>query len=453
MRWVEELVALGAPQAVRHVGPERLESAIADLRTAALFGGGKVHLFVETGLLEAPLSPAELLEQALRSETAGSEKGEDRRQAALALLRLLRILGIEVENREPTEVIQQIPEATWRAFLASATKGASRMVREAAESALAELLAFAQREGLRGLSEDPAGMVLDLLRDGLPTGHWLVLVESQGSLDHPIAATLRSRGALVEIGKIQLNAKRESWSALGPFLERLERETGVVLAREAVEELIRRTLRFEPESLGVVDSDSLERLEAEYRKLAALDPTGEVRREEVREWVLDRGEEGGFEWLDALVEGRPAEALARLERRLAVAEEPMGERLRLLAQWAGFVRQVWAVGAVAQKLGIPLRPENYVRFRDRIYPRLVEPIPELGFSLLSRSKPYPLYRAFLLACKLPLSSLEALPGRLWQSERRLRGDSEVPEVELASLLGEWAEALRSPQEPHSHRYR
>ncbi len=447
--WIEARLSGGLLEFARHVGPEFLESAVVDLRTASLFAGGKLHLLIETGVLETPLAPEELLSQALSGLESGqvsTASSESTRQAALVLLRMLRLLGISWDGEAPDRVIDRIPDSVWGAYRRLSGRSVSSS-QEAARSKLRSLLEMALQEGLRGLSENAAGMVFDLVQDGLPRGHWLVLVESRGDLRHPLAMALRARGALVEVGQVELDTKRSGLAGFRPLLERLERESGVVMAPEAAEELLRRTVRFKTEpwsgASALVDPDSLQRLESEYRKLGSLFPSGELRREDVAQWVVDRGEEGAFEWLDALAEGRTEEALERVERRLSGAAEPGGERLRLLSQLAGLVRQVWAVSSVARRVGVPLRPESFGRFRDRIYPRLLEPVPELGSSPLAGSKPFPLYRAFCLACRLPEGLLERLPARLWRSERRLRGESEAPELELASFVAETALWLRS----------
>lgn len=439
--WAEGEARRVGADVTRHVGGEGLDEAIADLRTASLFGAGKIHLFVESGILAQPVPPGELLEAALAGPEVDLSRPrleEAARDAGLALLRLLRLLEVDLEGRTPEQAIAEIPETLWKGRkLARARAGAGD--RAAAHRKLAALLEAARLEGLRGLAEDAAGRLADLLRDGLPERHRLVLVESRVDPEHPLAAALRVRGAWIEAGSLAFDPRKGA-SGFGELLDRLASETGVRLTPDAARELIRRTIRSEEEGrfAGAVDADSVGRLEAEYRKLARLGGQRELPVETVRDLVADRGEEGSFDWLDALSEGRGGEAVARMERRIAGAADPSSERLRLLAQLAGFLRQVGIVGAIARKQGLPLRVESFPRFRDRILPRLLEPVEGVERSLLAGGKPFPLFRAYQMAVALPERVVERLPGRLLTSERRLKGETAEAQLELLSLVAELA---------------
>src|SRR6185436_3435969 len=69
---------------------------------------------------------------------------------------------------------------------------------EEARKELVPLLTAAVEAGLSGAGELEASILADLLRDGLPERHLLVLVESAVAQRHPLVVALERRGAIAD---------------------------------------------------------------------------------------------------------------------------------------------------------------------------------------------------------------------------------------------------------------
>src|SRR6185295_7726598 len=107
---------------------------------------------------------------------------------------------------------------------------------------------------------------------------------------------------------------------------------------------------------GGVEADSTARFAGEYRKLANLAQEGSDRRIDrklVEQTVEDRGEEDVWQLLDAIAAGRGGEALDRLRRLLAAAEDPLAARLSFFSLLASFCRQLVAVRGMMRVTRVP----------------------------------------------------------------------------------------------------
>mgnify|MGYP003373879386 CR=1 FL=1 len=420
------------PTTLRH--PDDLAEVVADLRTFSLFAAGKVVLAVGTGVLADRAAAAELIAEA-RAELPFSGGAGDlvgrARGAALALLRVLRLHDLDPAAESPERLLARLPTAL---FAAARGRGKARGEGDPREQ-LAPLLAAAVEAGLRGLGEGETSLLADLVRDGLPDGHALVLVESAVAEGHPLAETLGRRGARLEAGRLS-SARGGRVDGLERLVAELERETGAGIRSEAAVELARRTLRAEGRrgGEGEIDADSTERFGAEYRKLATLAGGREITRAEVETQVEDRGEEDVWQILDAVASGRPGEALARLERRLAGAEDPVGERLAFFGLLAAFARQLAAVRGLAAATGVRGGETSYPRFKNDLAPRLQGAVEGLAKNPLAGFHPFRLHRVYLAAARVAAAEAERLPARVLETERRLKGDSGDAGAALASLV-------------------
>jgi DNA polymerase III delta subunit len=233
-------------------------------------------------------------------------------------------------------------------------------------------------------------------------------------------------------------AAREGWTGAEGLAGELERELGVTIRRDALTELARRTLRLEEGRGGGADADSTARFAAEYRKLADLAGGGAIDRRLVEETVEDRGEEDVWQLLDALADGRAAEALSRLERLVAGSEDPGRARLAFFSLLAGFCRQLLAVRGVVDRLNAPRGERSYSRFKERIAPALTGELPERLPNPLAGVHPFRLHRAYLAACRMPGPALRALPMRLLDAEMALKGEGAEPGAALAALVAQVA---------------
>jgi len=427
-----------APTTLRH--PDDLADLVADLRTFSLFAEGKVVLAVGTGVFADRAAATELLAEA-RAElpfTGGAADLVGRaRAAALALLRVLRLHDLDPLAEPPERLLAQLPAAL---FAAGRGRGKARAEADP-RAELEPLLAAAIEAGLRGLGEGETSLLADLVRDGLPDRHALVLVESAVAEGHPLVDALRRRGALVEAGRLT-SERGGRVEGLDRLVAELERETGTGIRRDAAQELARRTLRAEGRrgAAGEIDADSTERFGAEYRKLAALSGGRVIALAEVETQVEDRGEEDVWQILDAVASGRPGEALARLERRLAGAEDAAGERLAFFGLLAAFARQLAAVRGLAAATGARGGETSYPRFKSDVAPRLQGEVEGLLKNPLTGLHPFRLHRVYLAAARVSSARAEQLPARVLETERRLKGDSGDANAALAALLLELAGA-------------
>lgn len=418
--------------------PESLAPIVNDLCTFSLFDGAKVALAVESAVFADKSAARELLAEAIEvlPPPLGEPLGGRARTAALRLLQVLKLHGLDPYRGAEAEAVAALPDELFVAPRAGRAKSKAK-AKSAAEgedprATLAALLAAARREGLEGRGESDLGELADLVRRGLPPGHALVLAESAVADDLPLVRALAAAGAIVEAGR--LSAERGgTWSGLEPLVAELERETGASITRPALVELARRTLRGEARS-AAVGAESTARFVAEYRKLATLSAGQPIGAELVAEGVEDRGQEDVWQILDAMAAGRPGEVLARFERYLAAADEPEAARLSFFGLLAGLCRHVTALAGLARSLGLPPAEREYSRFKAQVAPRLQAEIAGLPVNPLAGLHPYRLHKAYLLAARLPTTELERLPGRVLETEQRLKGESGDPASALADLL-------------------
>jgi DNA polymerase III delta subunit len=418
--------------------PPDLLPLLEDLRTFSLFGGAKVLAAVDTALLADRSAAAELVADALATAPpSGESLSAKEREGASRLLQALNLFGVDPAAGDAGEAVASIPD--W----ALAGKRGARLPKKEAETrreTLVPLLEAARREGLAGLGEAAVAQLAELLRRGLPAGHALVLAERSVASDHPLVAQLRERGLLLQVGEVR--ADRDGFSGVEAIAAQLERELGVGIRRDALGELVRRTLRQEEGRGSGVTAASTARLAAEYRKLADFSGGATIGLAAVREVVEDRGEEDAWQLLDALAEGRAGEVIGRLERLVSGSDDPARARLAFFAMLAGFCRQLVAVRGVVDRLGLPRAERNYTRFKDRVAPALSGELPEGLRNPLAGIHPFRLHRAYLAAGRLPLPALLALPMRLLDTEMALKGEGTDPQAALAALIAEVATSLR-----------
>ena len=426
--------ALGcASRVVRR--PDEIADVAADLRTFSLFADGKVVAVVESGVFADRATAAALFEE-VRQQLPWSGGADDltgkARDAATRLLQVLRLFDLDPAALGADRALAGLPESLLggKGTRAGKGKGAVDEVR----AGLRPLLVAAIASGLRGLGDNADSLVADLVRDGLPERHALVLIESAVAEDHPVLEALTRRGAVVFAGEV--TAGKGGFDGLAALANELRLETGVEIDRAALAALARRTLRFE-EGFGdgrEVDADSMARFAGEYRKLAALAGGDRIGLALVQQTVVDRGEEDVWQLLEAIGAGRAAEALGRLDRLLSGAEDPEAARLSFFALLAGMARQLTALAGLARRRGVPPADRDYNRFKTRWAPLLQAPDPELPGNPLAGLHPFRLHRAYLLASRLPEPLLVHLPWHVLETERRLKGESGDPATALAELV-------------------
>lgn len=407
----------------------------ADLRTFSLFADGKVVAVVESGVFADRATAAALFEE-VRQQLPWSGGADDltgkARDAATRLLQVLRLFDLDAAALGPERAIASLPEALLGGKGTRGGKGKGAV--EEVRAGLRPLLQAAIASGLRGLGDNAASLVADLVRDGLPERHALVLIESAVAEDHPVLEALTRREAVVFAGEV--TAGKGGFDGLQALASELERETGVEIDRAALSALARRTLRF-AEGFGdgrEVDADSMARFAGEYRKLAALSGGAKIQSSLVETSIEDRGQEDAFQILDAIGDGKAAEALTKLERYLGSAEDPLAARLMFFGSLAGFCRRIVAVRGLAAALRVPSGERNYGRFSTQWAPKLQGEIPGLAKNPLAGMKPFPIFKAYQAAGRIPAATLDTLPARLLETERRLKGDSGDPDAALAALV-------------------
>ena len=427
-----------------HRRPPGLDGILADLNTFSLFATGKVIAAIETAVLADLQAAGGLIDDAREALPLAAGEGDltvAERRSALRLVQALRLFDLDPYAGQPDTVLAELP--LW-ALQGAPAKGRRRRSKAQAEKLrrdLEPLLARAREHELAGHADGAAQALAEILRQGLPEGHHLVLAESSVAAEHPVAAGLAERDALVAVGRIE--ADRKGFSGLSEISRELERQTGVGIDRDAVTELARRTLRRDSSDRRgeVVDADSTGRFAAEYRKLAHLAGTERISRALIERVVEDRGDEDVWKLLDAIGAGRAGEALERLERLLASSDDLIASRLSLFGLLAGFCRQLTALGGQL-RAGVVRRGErNYQRFKSGLAPRLQEPLPSGGQNPLTGLHPYRLHRAYLTACALPEAELSRLPDRVLHTELLLKGESRSPDAALSTLVAGLATAV------------
>lgn len=441
------------PSAVEvHRRPASLSPLLQDLRTYSLFASGKVVLAVDSAVLADRSAAGELIDDA--AEVIPVFAGADRplspreRQGASRLLQALHLFDLDPYAGPPDRVLAGLPAWVLEGGKARRSGGRGRGKKQVEElrTGLAGLLEAARREEIRGTGESDLSELADVVRGGLPQGHTLVLAEGAVAADHPVVRLLEERGAVLALGRVE--SDRGSWQGLEPLARELERQTGVAITADALAELARRTLRQEGDGrgrgTGGVDADSTARLAGEYRKLANLAEWsgGRIDRKLVEQAVEDRGEEDVWQLLDAIAAGRGGEALDRLHRLIAAAEEPLAARLSFFSLLASFCRQLVAVRGMMRVARVPANEANYARFKNSHAPALQSEIPTGGKNPLAGLHPFRLHRAYLAACRMPEPLLARLPAELLDTELQLKGESGEADVALARLVARLSQAGR-----------
>jgi DNA polymerase-3 subunit delta len=437
-RLAEALAARGQAQVETLRRPARLADALGDLRTYSLFAGCRVMLVVESALLADHRAAAELLDAVAEElpAAADGELGRGERAAASRLLQVLRLFELDPYHGAAAETIARLPDWALAGGRSRGRKRAKREV-EALRDALAPLLDRARTAGLYGSAESDVAELAHILDNGLPPGHALVMAESAVAPEHPLVAALDKRGALIELAHVE-GGRGGEWSGVEALAAQLEEETGVGIEPRALDELAARTLRA-PERAARAQADSSARLAAEYRKLAALAGDRRIGLAMVREAVEDRGQEDMWKVLDAIGEGKGGEALRRIDRLLAAAEDEVAERLLLFGLLAGFCRHLAAVSGAMRTAGVPPGVRSYPRFKSTLAPRLQADL-ETGENPLKGVHPFRLHRAYLAASRLPPDLLRTLPWRVLETELRLKGESRDAASALALLVSDLATA-------------
>ncbi|HRC87942.1 MAG TPA: hypothetical protein PK413_20315, partial [Thermoanaerobaculia bacterium] len=313
-------------------------------------------------------------------------------------------------------------------------RGRSKAEVETLTAGLTALLEAAREAGLSGWAQGDLAELSDAVSRGLPPGHALVLAERTVAEDHPLVAALAERGAVVAVGTVT-SERGGGWQGLTALAEELARQTDVVADRDALAELARRTLRQGRE--GGVEADSTARFAGEYRKLASLAGGGagaRISRRMVEEAVEDRGQEDVWQLLDAVGSGRAGEALTRLSRLFASADDPLAARLSFFGLLAALCRQITAIRGLMELSGLPAGESNFKRFETRHVPALTAELPTGGKSPLAGLNPYRLFKAYGAACRLPARDAARLPARVLEAEIALKGGSDDPDAVLAELL-------------------
>jgi hypothetical protein len=426
--------------------PESLIPALQDLRTFALFAAGKVTVVIESAVLADAATAPSLVDEAIEVvplASADDTLGARERRAAACLLQALRLFQLDPYAGAAAEVMEQLPAMALEGGVSFRKKSRRRRSGKLVEKArvdLAVLLEAARGAEIQGLGEGEEELLAEILRDGLPGGHFLVLGESAWAKEHPIVTGLEARTAVVEVGQVSAG-RNASWQGLDAVCRELERETGTGIDRQALAELARRTLRKRAGSRGpdgAVDSESTARFAAEYRKLANLGGGKKITLALVRETTRDRGDEDIWGLLDAIGEGRADKAMVGISRLLRGADDVVGTRLSILSLLAGFCRQLVAVGGMVKAAGVANAERSYPRFKAKIAPALQADLPHGRKNPLAGLHPYRLHRVYLAASGAPVGSLRRLQGQVLEAERRLKGDSVVPEAALVALVADLA---------------
>jgi len=438
--------AIGCPVET-HRHPASLTPLLADLKTYSLFAPGKVLLAVDTAVLADRSAAAELIDEAhegMPAAGAAGSLGSRERLAAVRLLQALHLFDVDPYARSAEEALGELPAWAFEGGPGRRAKRGKRQV-EDLKTGLAQLLEAARREGLQGGGGSDLSELSTVVREGLPAGHALVLAERTAPRDHPVVALLAERGAVLHLGGVEA-ARGGAWEGVDRLAAELERQTGVAITRDALAELARRTLRQEGDgrkgSSGAAEADSTARLAGEYRKLAGLVPGGKIDRKLVERAVEDRGEEDVWQLLDAVAQGRPNEALDRLHRLTAAAEDPLAARLSFFALFANFCRQLTALRGMMRLFRVPAGDENYGRFKDRHAPALQGEVPAGGKNPLAGIHPFRLHRAYLAASRLPEPLLARLPALVLDTELLLKGEGTEPDAALSQLVARVATAAR-----------
>ncbi len=419
--------------------PARLSPILEDLRTLSLFSSGKVTLVVDSAAFADRNAAAALIDEihGILPLSESAELSGKEREAASRLLQTLRLFDLDPMEGDPEAVVSHLPDWSLAGAKKKGGQRRSRGKRQIADlrQGLGELLRRARSAELAGWSEHEISQLGDVIHQGLPSNHCLVLAERTIAKDHPLLQSLAQRSAVVSVGQVA-SENKGGWQGLDLLAGELQRQTGVEIARDALAELARRTLK---QTAGWgnqqgVQADSTARLAGEYRKLANLAKGGRIDRSLVEKVVLDRGQEDVWKILDAVGSGRGQEASTRLRRYLSTGEDIMAARFSFFSLLAGFCRQLLAVRGMMRLAKIPGGERNYARFKSQYAPSLQRELSVGGKNPLAGIHPFRLHRAYLAASRMPEKALLGLPWRVLETELFLKGESTDPDAALQNLL-------------------
>ena len=456
-----QAAGLAPGAAETHRRPTSLSPLLQDLRTFSLFASGKALLVFDSAVFADRGAAGELIEDAAEvvPVTAdGRSLSPRERQAASRLLQALRLFDVDPYAGDPEKAVSDLPAWVLEGGKARKSGGRARTKKQVEElrSGLAGLLAAARTEEIHGTAEGDLAELGEIVRNGLPPGHLLVLAEDAVAADHPVVRLLEERGAALALGRVE--SERGSWQGLDLLASELERQTGVAIASDALSELARRTLRQESDksgrTTGGVEADSTARFAGEYRKLANIvgeGGEGRIDRRLVEQSVEDRGEEDVWQLLDAIAAGRGGEALDRLKRLIGAAEDALAARLSFFSLLASFCRQLVAVRGMMRVARVPANEGNYARFKTQHAPALQSEIPTGGKNPLAGLHPFRLHRAYLAACRMPEPFLSRLLSDLLETELQLKGESAEADVALARLVARLSQAGAAARPPGAAR--
>ena len=420
-------------------------SILADLCTFSLFEPAKVALVSECAVFADRDAAADLIDQTasvLDDEyRLGGEPGEwlSRIQGLEAgrLLQVLRLFGIDPFAGETAEAIAALPDKALsggRNYRRGGRRGRLKKQREALASGLADLLEAARAEDLRGWSEGDLAELHRAAEGGLPEGHGLVFAERSADREHPIVRRLFESGAAFEVGTLGFD-RNGRVLGLDPVIGELQRTTGVGIDRGAADELARRTLRKEGWGPSDAVASSVDRLSAEYLKLAdgVRGRSNRIERSDVDEMVTDRGEEDMWEILNAIGEKGPAIALEQFRRFLDTAPDLNGALFPFFGALGGFCQHMTAIHGALARARVPA-VYNFNAFKSRVLPQLKADLPES----VAKVTPFRLFRAYQ-AARLrqgPEASraMAELPWRVLETDVRLRGGSTDRVAAVESLV-------------------
>jgi DNA polymerase-3 subunit delta len=428
-----------------HKRPAQLLPLLDDLRTFSLFDPAKVMVVVESSVVADLSAAASLIDHAakvLPVDARTEDMTSRERDAAIQLMQAIRLFQLDPYGGAAEQLIGRLPEWAFQGegSLRKRKSGRARTKKRILElrEQAAGLLDLARSAGLQGRAQGDAEAVVEMVENGLPEGHVLILAESSVVPKHPLLAALGARGALVQLGRVE--AGRRGFEGIETLTEELQRQTGVTMDIRAVEELARRTLRKESDRGGgdAVDADSTARFAAEYRKLAEVAAGDRIDLAMVEQSVEDRGEEDVWKILDDIGAGRAGAANTKLRRHIATSDEPMSMRLSFFSLLASYCRHLAAIAGALDRSGLPRGERNYNRFKSSIAPKLQRDLPNGAKSPLGGLHPFRLHKAYLAASRLPREKLVGLPGRVLEAEMRLKGESRSPEAVLELLVADVA---------------
>ncbi len=444
LRLASALAETSGCEVERYRRPPRLADVLTDLNTYSLLSTAKVALVLDSAIVADRRAAADLIDQAAAALPVdlppASEEvtlGKAQREAASRLFQALHVFGIDITKAGAEEAVAALPD--WalqggQSYRKRHPRGRAKKAAAELREGLVSLFELAARAGMQGFAEGDLAELGAILKKGLPAGHALVLAESSVAMDHPLVVSLDASGVVSDVGRVEVG-KGGEWQGLSALADQLAKETGARIARDALAELARRTLRQKGDySRRSVGTDSTARFAGEYRKLATLVAGQTITKEWVERTVEDRGEEDVWQILDAIGQGRGDEALNRYRRLLSSAEDPLATRLSFFALLAGFCRQLTAIGGMMQAAKVPGRVRQYNQFKSRWAGVLQAELPYGAKNPLAGLHPFRLYRAYLAASSLPPSELRQVPWWVLETETRIKGDSSEADAAVAQLI-------------------